>query len=110
MGWVEVAPCLQCPRSARGNTIRTCSCRSQLTAVRGVRQLIMAKRPRTVKGSPVAEKTSGTPSPATTNSLPSGLNTATDLRHAAERLTLAASRPEDFFQANEGIAQVRMAW
>ena len=68
----------------------------------------MAKRPRPDKGLLAAEKAGAAPSPATTKTLPAGVNTATDLRHAADRLTMAASRPEDFFQANDGIAQVRL--
>lgn len=38
----------------------------------------------------------------------SSLNTTTDLQQAADRLSLAASRPEDFFQASDSIAQVSL--
>jgi len=64
----------------------------------------MAKRRRPAKSSPEAEGVSDVPSPAAANML--GLTTTDPLPQAAARLTLAASRPEDFFQADESIAQV----
>ncbi|CAB1113499.1 unnamed protein product [Ectocarpus sp. CCAP 1310/34] len=73
----------------------------------------MAKRRRAAETSPVLEGASGTgtpqhvaaaaAAPAATTML--ALDHTTDLQQAADRLTLAASRPEDFFQANEAIAE-----
>ncbi|CAM9426697.1 unnamed protein product [Ectocarpus sp. 6 AP-2014] len=74
----------------------------------------MAKRRRAAETSPVLEGASGTgtPQPAAAATAAAAADTTmlaldhtTDLQQAADRLTLAASRPEDFFQANETIAE-----